>query len=68
MSQGFRVFNVPEAATIVITGGGMWKDYKEMTPDQQLAFEGKKDENETTKTKQWKRNNENENETIQKEN
>lgn len=54
MSLGFRVFIVPEAgkffflyifnkiniATIVITGGGMWKDYKEMTPDQALAFEG----------------------------
>lgn len=39
-SLGFRVFVVPEAATIVITGGGIWKDYKEMNPDQQLAFEG----------------------------
>jgi len=39
-SLGFRVFVVPEAATIVITGGGIWKDYKEMSPDQVLAFEG----------------------------
>eukprot|EP01117_Protostelium_nocturnum_P003664 TRINITY_DN1494_c0_g1_i2.p1 TRINITY_DN1494_c0_g1~~TRINITY_DN1494_c0_g1_i2.p1 ORF type:complete len:459 (-),score=95.58 TRINITY_DN1494_c0_g1_i2:442-1818(-) len=39
-SLGFRVFVVPEAATIVVTGGGIWKDYKEMTPDQALAFEG----------------------------
>jgi len=39
-SLGFRVFVVPEAATIVITGGGLWKDYKEMNPDQSLAFEG----------------------------
>lgn len=31
---------VAEAATIVITGGGIWKDYKDMTPDQALAFEG----------------------------
>lgn len=39
-SLGFRVFIVPEAATIVITGGGIWKDYREMTADQALAFEG----------------------------
>ena len=39
-SLGFRVFIVPEAATIVITGGGIWKDYRDMTQDQALAFEG----------------------------
>jgi len=39
-SLGFRVFTVPEAATIVITGGGIFKDMRDMTPDQRLAFEG----------------------------
>eukprot|EP01116_Phalansterium_solitarium_P011777 TRINITY_DN27559_c0_g1_i1.p1 TRINITY_DN27559_c0_g1~~TRINITY_DN27559_c0_g1_i1.p1 ORF type:complete len:545 (-),score=176.15 TRINITY_DN27559_c0_g1_i1:249-1712(-) len=39
-SLGFRVFVVPEAATIVITGGGLWKDAAHMTADQALAFEG----------------------------
>eukprot|EP01114_Cavostelium_apophysatum_P022054 TRINITY_DN7854_c0_g1_i1.p2 TRINITY_DN7854_c0_g1~~TRINITY_DN7854_c0_g1_i1.p2 ORF type:complete len:499 (-),score=97.37 TRINITY_DN7854_c0_g1_i1:1555-3051(-) len=37
---GFRVFVVPEAATVVITGGGIWKDMSSMSSDQQLAFEG----------------------------
>jgi len=37
---GFHVFIVPEAATIVITGGGLWQDYKDLSSDQSLCFEG----------------------------
>lgn len=39
-SLGFQVFIVPEGATIVITGGGMWKNYGDFSYDQSLAFEG----------------------------
>lgn len=37
---GFVVFVVPEAATLVITGGGMWKDYPSFSANQALCFEG----------------------------
>jgi len=39
-SLGFRVFVVPEAATLIVTGGGIWKAFSDMTPDQVMAFEG----------------------------
>jgi predicted ATPase len=39
-SLGFLVFVVPEAATLVITGGGMYKDYPSFSENQALCFEG----------------------------
>ncbi|PRP73167.1 hypothetical protein PROFUN_03481 [Planoprotostelium fungivorum] len=39
-SLGFIVFAVPEASTMIITGGGKWKSFADMTPDQSMAFEG----------------------------